>query len=237
MSFVINLLFIKERTKPDSHKTKFSLFSDIKSTLAIGAVFPFVAMALLYGFSYSLQRPVLPLYVQELVTPAGFFPRLFAVVYGSAPEYGIATLTGVVTSITGIAAIASGFIIGILLDKGISIKMGSLLAILGAVFILPIAFVTQVWQLLPLFLIYTFFITAIDQCLKIGITRVVPKEKQGSAFGIYGSFRSFGWFLGPLCGGFIAAKINIPAVYIISCGFYVIMAAIFFVLFRGRIKE
>ena len=140
-SFLTSLIFVRERFKPES-KTSFSFFSDTKGLLVSAGVFPIVGMVFFYAMSRRLQNPMLPLLVQELVST----------------DAGLATRTGVVTSVAGAAAVLAGIVIGTLADRGKFLRIGVFCALLGSLFVTSIVFVSNVWQLVLLNFLFVFFI-------------------------------------------------------------------------------
>jgi len=161
---------------------------------------------------------MLPLLVQELVSS----------------DTGIATMTGIVTSAAGVAYVLTGIIIGTLADRGRILKIGISCALLGGFFVLSIVFVNRIWQLILLNFLFAFFSGGLDPILKIILTRIVPTEKRGSAFGLIGSGRSLGLSLGALSGGVFAATFGLRSVFIISALLFVGIAGLLALLGRGK---
>jgi DHA1 family multidrug resistance protein-like MFS transporter len=216
-SFLTSLVFVRERFKSES-KASFSFFSDTRGLLSRAGVFPIVGMIFFYAISRILQRPILPLLVQDLVST----------------DTGIATQTGFVASAAGVAAVLAGVIIGTLADRGKTLKIGVSCAILGSFFVIFIIFVTRVWQLVLFNFLFAFFIGGLDPILKVIMTRLVPIEKRGSAFGLIGSARSFGWFVGALGGGAFAAILGLRSVFVISALLFAGIAGLLTLLGRGK---
>jgi len=217
VSFLMSLIFVRERFKSES-KTSFSFFSDIRELLLCSGVFPIIGMLFFYVTSRRLQGPMLPLLVQELVSS----------------DTGIATMTGIVTSAAGVAYVLTGIIIGTLADRGRILKIGISCALLGGFFVLSIVFVNRIWQLILLNFLFAFFSGGLDPILKIILTRIVPTEKRGSAFGLIGSGRSLGLSLGALSGGVFAATFGLRSVFIISALLFVGIAGLLALLGRGK---
>jgi DHA1 family multidrug resistance protein-like MFS transporter len=217
VSFLTSLIFVRERFKPES-KASFSFFSDTKELLVSTGVFPIVGMGFFYAVSRRLQIPMLPLLVQELVST----------------DAGLATRTGVVTSVAGAAAVLAGIVIGTLADRGKFLRIGVFCSLLGSLFVTSIVFVSRVWQLVLLNFLFVFFIGGLDPILKVLLARIVPTEKRGSAFGVIGSARAFGWSAGELSGGIIAATFGLRSVFAISALFFVGIAGALASLGRGK---
>ena len=218
-SFLLSLIFIKEKFRPEQNTT-FSFFSDIKELLLTAGVLPIVGMIFLYGISRTVDRPILPLLVQELVSPhAGL---------------GLATQAGIVTSVAGAAVVLAGIIIGTLSDRGKTLMIGVICALSGSGVVLSIVFITRVWQLALLYFLSAFFIGGVDPILKIILTRIVPMKKHGSSFGLIGSSRSLGWFTGSLSGGIFAAIFGLRSVFVIIAILFVLIAGLLALIGKGK---
>ncbi|MCP4404776.1 MAG: multidrug efflux MFS transporter [bacterium] len=203
ISFLLAFVFVRENFSPPAN-TSFSFFSDMKSLMLIGGVVPIVFVILVCASARTMQFPLLPLFVQELTdNPTG-----------------IATQTGLVSSVAGMASVLAGILVGALADRNRPMKIVTLLAFSAAVFETAIPFVTEVRHLTLLYFGAAFCIGGIDPLLKVLLTRIVPADKQGSAFGVIGSARAFGWFAGSLSGGILAAYFGIRVVFLIIAGLF-----------------
>ena len=70
--------------------------------------------------------------------------------------------------------------------------------------------------------------------LKVILARIVPNEQRGSAFGLIGSARSFGWFVGAFSGGIFAAILGLRSVFIIIVALFATIAGLLALLGRGK---
>ena len=64
------------------------------------------------------------------------------------------------------------------------------------------------------------------------MTHHVPTEKRGSAFGLIGSSRAVGWFLGSSVGGVLASMFGLRSIFVISGGLFVLIAVLLALLGR-----
>lgn len=220
VSFFLSILFVHENFTPEKH-AKFSFFTDIRQLLFQASVLPIVGMLFFYGVSRTMERPVLPLLVQDIVELSPGSP-------------GLATQAGIVTSAAGLAAVLAGIIIGTLADRGRSLKIGVICAISAAFFGIWVVFANQVWQLTLIYFCAAFFIGGIDPILKVILARIVPTEQRGSAFGLVGSARSFGFFVGAFSGGIFAAVLGLRSVFVIIAGLFISIAGLLTLLGRGK---
>jgi DHA1 family multidrug resistance protein-like MFS transporter len=216
-SFLTSLIFVQEGFNPES-KTSFSFFSDTRELLLSSGVFPIIGMIFFYATSRMLQNPLLPLLVQKLVSTAT----------------NLATLSGFVVSAAGVASVLAGIIIGTLADRGKTLKIGIFCSLLGGGIVILIVFATSVWHLVLLNFLFAFFIGGLDPILKVIMARIVPTEKRGSAFGLIGSARSFGWFVGAMSGGIFAAIFGLRSVFVISALLFTGIAGLLALIGRGK---
>jgi len=218
VSFTLALFFVQENFVSQPNKA-FSFFADSKSLLMFGGVLPIVGLFWLYGISRTLQMPVLPLFIRELM----------------GTDLRVATQTGIVTSAAGIASVLSGILFGSLADKGNILHIGRLCAFSASLLGGSILLIHKVWHLVALYFLAAFFIGGIDAILKILLTRIVPASQQGSAFGLLGSSRAFGWSMGSLSGGVLAAFLGFRAVFVLTAGFFLLIALILHLLSRSKV--
>jgi DHA1 family multidrug resistance protein-like MFS transporter len=64
------------------------------------------------------------------------------------------------------------------------------------------------------------------------IGRLFPAEKRGMVYGLSYSASFGGMFLGPLCGGFLAARLGFSAVFMVTGG--LMLANVLWVVFGVR---
>ncbi|PIE35267.1 hypothetical protein CSA56_04835 [candidate division KSB3 bacterium] len=217
-SFLLALLFVQEDFSPGP-KTSFSFFSDTKSLLLVSGVLPIVGMIFLYGIARTIQRPILPLFVQQLTTTG----------------QGVATQTGLVTSAAGIASVVAGILFGTLADRGKPMTIGMICTFAAAFMSGTIVLSETTWHLTILYFLADFAIGGLEPILKLLLARIVPVSQRGSAFGIIGSARAFGWFTGSLSGGIIAAFLGLSAVFVVTAGLFMFMGLLLS-LFRRQKK-
>ena len=219
LSFLLTFIFVREHFTPPA-KTSFSFFLDMKQLVLIGGVIPIVIVVFVYASARTMQIPVLPLFVQELTNrPAE-----------------IATQTGIVSSAAGVASVLAGILAGALSRRRRPITIIMFLASSAAAFGFAIPFIDEVWHLTLLYFGAAFCIGGIDPLLKVLLARIVPAEKQGSAFGIIGSARAFGWFAGSLSGGIFAAYLGLRPVFLLAAGFFMLIG-IFLGFSRHKVCE
>ncbi|MBM7094571.1 MFS transporter [Bacillus sp. H-16] len=157
--------------------------------------------------NFSIQ-PQLALYVSSLVTVEN-----------------IAFLAGFAFSVTGLGNLVATRSWGKLGDEIGHEKVLLICIGLGALFFIPQAFVTNIWQLIVLRFLFGIQIGGIIPCVTAYIRRVVPLEVQGEVLGYNQSFRFLGNVTGPVLGGIIAGYYTISSIFYFSTTLFVLAAA------------
>jgi MFS family permease len=214
-SFLTSLVFAKEKFTPRSQASA-SFFRDMRALILKGSVLSIVGMIFFYALSLTFQRPQLPLLIREVV----------------ATDHNLATQAGFVMSAAGVASVLAGMIFGTLADRGKTYYLGSACAVVGSGFVASIVLAGSVWQLAILNFLFAIAAGGIDPILKTILTHHVPTEQRGSAFGLIGSARASGWFLGSLGGGFVASMLGLQPIFLISAAFFVVIAGLLALLGR-----
>ncbi len=216
-SFITSLMFVRERFTPQVQASP-SFFRNMRTLLLHGSVLSILGMLFFYALSLTIQRPQLPLLIRDIVNT----------------EHNLATQAGLVMSAGGVAAVLSGMVFGTLADRGKTDYLGSLCAIVGSVFVGAMALADRVWQLAVLNFFFAVAVGGIDPILKTLVTHHVPVEQRGSAFGLIGSARAGGWFLGSLSGGMLAVKLGVPPIFLISAALFVVIAGLLLLIGRRK---
>jgi DHA1 family multidrug resistance protein-like MFS transporter len=155
-------------------------------------------MIILIRFASFAPNPVLPLFIQSLVTD----------------RERLATLAGLVVASTGIASTVSALMTGQLADRfgRRATLLGCL--ILGALLGPLHAAVDSVWHLLALRVATGLALGGMMPVVQAIFTELTPPHRRGIAFGILATAGSIGLGGGPLAGSLIAARFGVPAVFV-----------------------
>lgn len=203
-SFLISIIFVHEDFTPDN-TTSFSFFSETGHLLLVSGVASAIGMIFWYSMARTVQSPVLPLLVQEI----------------SSSGAKVATLAGRVSSASGAAAVLAGIVAGTLIDRRVkSVKIGMWCAFLGSGCALFPIWAGNVWQLGVMNFIFALWSGGLDPIFNVMLARLVPIEKRGVAFGLFGSARAFGWAAGAFSGGLLAATFGLRSVFLATAIFF-----------------
>ncbi|MNH99193.1 Tetracycline resistance protein, class B [compost metagenome] len=166
----------------------------------------------LFGVTFLLQfamiapMTLLPLYVEKL--------------HGTAVN--IAFWAGVVSAVTGVSNMLASPVLGKLSDKVGAHRILTYALIGAAVFIIPQAFVTSVWQLIIVRFLMGVFMGGLLPSVNALIRSYTPDGKESRAFGFNSSMLALGNMLGAVIGGFLSGFIGIEGLFLISGGFLLV---------------
>ena len=157
-----------------------------------------IITALIQIGNFSIQ-PLLSLYVSHLTDASQ-----------------VAFLAGATFSATGVGNLLFARRWGRLGDSIGYEKVLTFLLILAFIFIIPQAFVTELWQLMVLRLLFGIAVGGMIPTTTALMRREAPIEIQGEVMGYNTSFRFLGNIIGPMFGGIVSGFIGIPSVFIVT---------------------
>lgn len=169
--------------------------------------------------NFSIQ-PLLSLYVAELTDAKD-----------------VALLAGITFSATGLGNLLFARRWGQLGDDIGYEKVLSILLILSFVFVIPQAFVTELWQLIICRLLFGIAVGGMIPITAALIRRDAPIDIQGEMMGYNTSFRFLGNIIGPIFGGIISGFIGISSVFIVTSSLFLIAFAFFYYARRKPIQN
>ena len=158
-----------------------------------------IITALIQIGNFSIQ-PLLSLYVAQLTEGSGQ----------------VAFLAGITFSATGVGNLLFARRWGRLGDSIGYEKVLGFLLLLAFVFIIPQAFVTELWQLIILRLLFGIAVGGMIPTTTALMRREAPIEIQGEIMGYNTSFRFLGNIIGPMFGGIVSGFIGISSVFILT---------------------
>jgi DHA1 family multidrug resistance protein-like MFS transporter len=150
--------------------------------------------------------PVVPLFIQDMV--------------GASPY--LATFAGASFAVIGIGDLIASPFLGKRSDQ-VGYRKIVLICLVGAAaFTIPQAFVHNVWAFLALRFGVGLFLGGIIPTANAWIGRLFPAENRGMVYGLSYSASFGGMFIGPLFGGFLAARMGFGAVFFATGGLMLI---------------
>ncbi len=167
-----------------------------------------LGMFILIRFANFAPNPVLPLFVKTLISD----------------QERLATAAGFVVASTGIASTVSAILLGHLADR-FGRRTTLLVCLLSAAALsLPYPMVTTVWQLLVLRIGAGLALGGMMPVVQAIFTELTPPHRRGIAFGILATAGSIGLGAGPIVGSLVAARFDVPAVFIVMIPFFLLGA-------------
>lgn len=140
----------------------------------------------------------------------------------------VAFLAGITFSATGVGSLLFARTWGKLGDSIGYEKILSILLILAFIFIVPQAFVTDLWQLMILRFLFGMASGGLIPITTALIRSEAPIEVQGELMGYNTSFRFLGNIIGPMFGGFISGYIGISSVFFVTGALFLIAYTIIY---------
>lgn len=148
--------------------------------------------------NFSIQ-PLLSLYVSDLTTSGQ-----------------VAFLAGLTFSAAGVGNLLFARFWGRLGDQIGYEKVLTILLAIAVIFIIPQAFVTSLWQLMGLRLLFGIAVGGLIPTTTALIRREAPIDIQGEVMGYNTSFRFLGNIIGPTFGGIVSGFIGISSVFYVT---------------------
>jgi DHA1 family multidrug resistance protein-like MFS transporter len=201
---IIVILFVKEDFIPQSKEKRSRVRENLRHVFHSPELRTMLFLLILVQFSVVLVAPFLTLYVEYLKF---------------SPEY-VGLMTGLVFGITGIANASTAPFWGKRADR-IGYQKVLRRSLLGiALFSLPQAFVTDVYQLLVLRLGLGAFYSGVIPTINTIVQRSTPEKDRGGIFGIFHSGILIGNMSGPFMGGILAAFLGLRTIFLVTTGIF-----------------
>lgn len=157
-----------------------------------------IVTALIQIGNFSIQ-PLLSLYVAELTDAKD-----------------VAFLAGITFSAAGLGNLLFARRWGKLGDDIGYEKVLAILLVLSFIFIIPQAYVTELWQLMIFRLLFGIALGGMIPITTALVRREAPIDIQGEVMGYNTSFRFLGNIIGPMFGGIVSGFIGISSVFIVT---------------------
>lgn len=160
-----------------------------------------------------------------------FLPLLVQEIHGTLD--GVSLWSGGLNAFGSLAGLLAGLATGWLSDRVNPLRMVIGSALAAAVFSGWQMAIHSFWLLFPIRFGAVFFAGALEPALNAWLAKRVPESRQGVAFGLASTTRSFGWAVGPLVAGGVAA-LNLRVVFGAAGIGYALLALLFTVAVRVR---
>ncbi len=201
---LLALFLVKENFNREEalHQPKVSVYQGFRELARIPQLPALFGVTFLLQFAMISPMALLPIYVEKL--------------HGTPED--IAFWAGLVTAVTGISNMIASPILGRLSDKMGAHRILTYALIGAALFLIPQAFVTSVWQLIVVRFLMGVFMGGLLPSVNALIRSYTPDGKESRAFGFNSSTLALGNMTGALLGGVLSGYIGIEGLFIVSGG-------------------
>jgi MFS transporter, DHA1 family, multidrug resistance protein len=189
-----------------AHVPQVSVMAGLKELVKVPQLPALFGVTFLLQFAMISPMTLLPLYVEKL--------------HGSAQD--IAFWAGMVSAVTGISNMLASPVLGKFSDKVGAHRILTYALIGAALFLIPQAFVTSVWQLIIVRFLMGVFMGGLLPSVNALIRFYTPDGMESRAFGFNSSTLALGNMLGAIIGGFLSGFIGIEGLFLLSGGFLLI---------------
>lgn len=212
LAAIIVLFFVHEKfeRKEAAKQEKTSFVEDLKLLVSIKPILSLFFVTMIMQLAMMGIQPLIPLYVQELAPETQY----------------LAFFAGLTAASLGSANMLFSPILGRLGDKYGS-HLILLYSILGAaLFALPQAFISQLWQLIVMQFLLGACIGGLLPSVNTLIRNYAPKGMESTTYGYSNSAMFIGNMLGPIITGQFSAIFGLPSIFIWSAILLIINALV-----------
>jgi MFS transporter, DHA1 family, multidrug resistance protein len=185
----------------------------------LGPIWFILILIMFMGYARQFDQPFLPLMVETI--------------HGSDKA---ASWTGIIGSITAVAGILSGVLLGWLADRVSAPKVAMLSTLLAAMFLIPQGLATGLGFFIGARFMTMFFAGGLDPVFQIWLAKSTPDKDRGLLLGFSVSAKCTGWVACSLSGGYVAMFMGIRWVYFAAAIAYLLLVPII-ILAVKRIKN
>jgi DHA1 family multidrug resistance protein-like MFS transporter len=168
-----------------------------------GAAWLLLLLILLIGFSIRFDQPFMPLLVEAVQGPDN-----------------AATWTGIIASLSAVAGVVSGCLLGYLADRYPPPRVAAWSALLAGLLMLPQGLAGSLSVLIGARLGMVFFAGGLDPIFQIWLSKCTPDDQRGVFLGWATSAKALGWLLCSLTSGGVAVLLGVRWVYFVAAGIF-----------------
>lgn len=168
-------------------------------------------LLLILGLSFvrNVDIPYLPLRVQELM---------------GGLVAGVATWSGTLSALAGLAGLLAGFILAPLADRHSILRLSLVYTLVAAALMAAQALAGSLGGLCVARFGVVFAGGGMEPVLLAALSRLSPRARRGHVFGLGASARSMGWFLSAVAGMAIAAWVGVQGLFLLTAAAYLGLA-------------
>lgn len=202
-------ILVREKHQPAGQQARPSFFENIRELCRIPGLLPLIFVLFLIQFAVAVLSPILPLFIEQLGTPADI----------------LATTAGGIIAIAGLSSALSAASSGRIINRFSHRTVLLSAAACAAVIIFIQGFAQSTGQLFWLRFINGLFLGVMLPTANTLVSHIIVPERRGAAFGLTHSATLMGNVLGPVTGGLLASLLSIRWVFYLTALFYIINCA------------
>ena len=212
------LRFAREDFAPVPHAER-KRGNSFAAVLAVTGFMAAVFVMFQVNFANSMLAPVFPLFVEKL----------------RGTSAGVATITGAIIGVGGLAAAVSAGFLGHFGDRWGHRRLLVAATLVAGLATVPQAFAHNVRQLFILRLLFGFAVGVIMPSVNAIVRYITSHHHLGKAYGLTASAACLGLGLGPMVGGYVAASKGLSTPFVLT-GILLILTSVL-VLWRVRLEN
>ncbi|WP_018132839.1 MFS transporter [Effusibacillus pohliae] len=195
---------VQEPPRTDALKKPESFLASLSAVTQIPGLLPMAFINFLIQFGLMIVAPLVPLYIKSM----------------AGPETYVATITGTILALAGVAASVSSITAGRLGDRVGHRRILLALTIGTALMFGLTALTTTILAFAATRIAAGLFIGGLMPTSNALISRFVTEEKRGVAYGVTTSMTLLGTVAGPLSGGWLSGWIGLQETFLVTMGMF-----------------
>jgi DHA1 family multidrug resistance protein-like MFS transporter len=194
------LFLVKESFQKKTNEPRTGFIEDFKIIVSRKPILSLFAVALMMQLVTLGSMPIIPLYVQELLPHTQY----------------LAFFAGLAAAMMSASNMLASPFLGKLGDRYGSHYVLFYSLLIGAIFLIPVVFVSQYWQLLALYFCIGLCMGGMLPALNSLIRHYAPDGMESRTYGYATSAMFVGNLIGPVGFGLTAASFGISSVFMIG---------------------
>lgn len=224
LSFLVVKLFLVEKAdnislKEVKKENNESIWSRIEAKYFVFALL--ISSCIINTANQSIE-PIVSLYVKQLLTNS------------HTSSIHTSLYSGMVMSATGLGVLLTAAKIGRLGDRTSYIRVFSISIICSAIVFIPMAFVSNAWELMGLRFILGITQAGIIPAIATMLTKSIPGDISGRIFGFNQAAQFLGLVMGPLLGGEISSHFGFTHIFFLTSFLLMINFVIVIIVSRSN---
>ncbi len=196
IGFLLVLFFLKEdKLTYGKTSVREEDKTGVKAVIKLTIIY-FLLALFITRITRTIFAPFVPLYVQQKL----------------GTIEGAASITGIISGVTGLATAIAGLTISQLGDRCDKYILIRKLLITSIIIAAPLVLIDSLYLFLAFYGLLFFFIGGIEPIITSMAALHTPSNQRGALFGIQGFVSSVGWMISPIMGTYISVNFSIRSI-------------------------